>query len=299
MKKFITNLLIFVVAVAIGDFVLGGALGQWRSHHSKGTVGNLEYAYRSCHDDILIFGPSRAAHHYVPRLLDDSLHLSSFNMGRDAMGILYHYGVWSMVRQYHKPRLIIYEFSQVDYFHFSDNKIFTKELRPYMDVPGVAEVVEEVDSTEQVKTLSQLYRNNSQFFEIFFGDRMFNEMEKGYEPYYGHLDKAPEVEPPTYTLCPMKLRFLEKFIQQTQADHVQLVFMISPFFLGDFQPYPAEVVQLFEKYHVTYYNNSCLPGFTGNKALFISNKHLNNVGAERYTRAIVPQIREVISPKTE
>ncbi len=293
MKKFVANIILFVIILAVCDFAIGSFLKYWRANHSSGIVENMEYTYKKCNDDLLVFGSSRATHHYVPSIISDSLHMTCFNCGRDGMGILFHYGRWQMIRQHHKPKIILYDLTQNDYAQ-TDDKKYINELKPYCSVENMSALFDDIDKMEKFKLLSHLYQNNSQFFEIFFGQYMTNKMDRGYEPHYGTISKNHLLKDKDYTICSLKLKYLELFIQQAKADGVKLAFFISPYYIKDFSKYPPEVTALLDKYGIKYFDDSNIDGITSNGSLFTITKHLNHKGAEAYTRYIIPQIREVM-----
>lgn len=57
--------------------------------------------------NILIFGSSRAAHHYVPSILSDSLDMSCYNCGMDGNGIIYGYGKLKTITARYYPKIVI------------------------------------------------------------------------------------------------------------------------------------------------------------------------------------------------
>ena len=76
MKKLLKNTLLFVIIVAVFDYILGTGFTFMRDHAGCGTFQELKYAAEECDDDVLIFGSSRALHHYDPKVISDSLNLS-------------------------------------------------------------------------------------------------------------------------------------------------------------------------------------------------------------------------------
>lgn len=71
--------------------------------------------------EVLIMGSSRALHHYVPAILQDSLGCKVTNAGRPAQTMLYHLAVLEMVLERNKPRLVILDINE-DEFVFERRK---------------------------------------------------------------------------------------------------------------------------------------------------------------------------------
>ena len=64
-----------------------------------GGRGRDNYICDKSVDDILIFGSSRAVHHYNSSMIEDSLGMSCYNCGDDGNGIILSYGRLSMISQ--------------------------------------------------------------------------------------------------------------------------------------------------------------------------------------------------------
>ena len=88
MRKFLFKIALFFIIIAIID-VLSGKCFAYLVEHTKGG-DNLRnnFICNSMNDDILIFGSSRALHHYNPAIISDSLHLSCYNCGQDGNGAI-------------------------------------------------------------------------------------------------------------------------------------------------------------------------------------------------------------------
>lgn len=291
MRKFVINLLIFFVIVACCDYGLGALLGYMRSHAGSGSVMEMEYTSHTSTDDVLIFGSSRAMHHYSPQVITDSLGLSCFNCGRDGMGIFYHYGRWLLASEHHLPKLIIYDICEFDFEKDSRLK-YLSELKPYYDHPGMAELFQDVDSMEQYKVKSRLYRNNSKLLQLISGYLKKVDRTNGFVPQGGLISRFGEGKKKEKKVDLLKCKYLEKFILSCKNHDVKLIFMVSPYYHGKWKQCPKEVTDLFEKYDIDFYNNENAEGFTGNNKYFRDIKHLNATGAKAYTQFIISEIKQ-------
>ena len=83
MKKFLVKILLFFALVAIMDVAFGWLFSMLRSNTRGGQTLKSEYIAKDCSDEILILGSSRAAHHYVPRIISDALGMSCYNCGQE------------------------------------------------------------------------------------------------------------------------------------------------------------------------------------------------------------------------
>ena len=107
------SLILFAILFA-ADRLIGAGLEQlfFMQHHGDDAV--TLYTLDSTKEDLLIFGSSRASHHYDSRLLEKELSTSVYNCGRDEMGLSYAAAVLPIVYQRYVPKLIILELLPVE-----------------------------------------------------------------------------------------------------------------------------------------------------------------------------------------
>ena len=109
MRRFLINIAMFFAIVVAVDFSLGSVFHYLQANVAQGRTEVEYHACKKSDEDILIFGSSRAAHHYVSQILTDSLNLRCFNAGQDGNGIILQYGRWKMISERYSPKLIIYD----------------------------------------------------------------------------------------------------------------------------------------------------------------------------------------------
>ena len=109
MKKFLIKTVLFFIIIAIID-VLSGKLFTCLVEHTKGGDNwRNNYICDGVNDDILIFGSSRALHHYNPVIISDSLNLSCYNCGQDGNGAILNEARYQLILQRHRPKVLIYD----------------------------------------------------------------------------------------------------------------------------------------------------------------------------------------------
>lgn len=91
MRNFLIKSAIFLALCSLLDFGLGKIFGYLTVHATGGYTKRDNFISDEVDANILIFGSSRAAHHYVPSILSDSLGMSCYNCGLDGNGIIYGY----------------------------------------------------------------------------------------------------------------------------------------------------------------------------------------------------------------
>ena len=88
MKKYLIKIFFYFIAIAVLDFVFGQACQYMNDHSKGGGIKSRYYVCKESTEDVLIFGSSRAKHHYVPDVIEDSLKVSCYNTGEDGNGII-------------------------------------------------------------------------------------------------------------------------------------------------------------------------------------------------------------------
>ena len=120
MKKFILHILLFFGIVTVVDVTAGFAFKHLQSIAGGGT-GAEYYVCKEGSEDVLVMGSSRASHHYVSRILADSLGMTCYNGGQDGNGIVMQYGRWKMISKRHVPKVLIYDIEPAFDLSVDDN----------------------------------------------------------------------------------------------------------------------------------------------------------------------------------
>ena len=146
MKKFLLKVLLFFACVVVMDLAFGQFFSFWRTHAKGGSTANCEYIANRATEDIIILGSSRATHHYVPQIIEDSLGMSCYNCGEEGNGVVLAYGRLKMLTDRYKPRLVIYEITPgYDYGTKEPNNKYLGYLRAYYNKDGISELFNDFD----------------------------------------------------------------------------------------------------------------------------------------------------------
>ena len=76
--QFITLLIVFIVIL---DFAVGTVYKALYFSEKSRQNDRLIHSVLGTNEDILIFGSSRALHHYNPQIIEDSLGMTCYNVG--------------------------------------------------------------------------------------------------------------------------------------------------------------------------------------------------------------------------
>ena len=299
MKLFCIKLTAFLAMVVAMDFGTGKAMDYIVAHTVKGDYGRNNYICTEANQDCLIFGSSRAIHHYDPDSIGAALGMSCYNCGEDGMGIVTMYGRYQLCRQRHIPKVVLYDV--VGGFDISpdDKSRYIKWLRYYEDNPIIANLIDTVDATEHYKRLSRSYKYNSRFLDIvsqYISHSPEVAANYKYAPLHGHISpkaaavdaKAPAKD---YPVDSLKLQLFERMIRQCQADGTQFVLLLSPWYKATNDKEYASIIALCERMGVPVLNHLTDSDITTNPDYFEDTSHMNVNGVAVYDRKVCEEVK--------
>lgn len=295
MKKFIFRIVIFFVCILVVDFIAGLLFPSLVNQAKGGDNWRNNYICNETKENILIFGSSRAIHHYNPNIISDSLKMSCYNCGQDGNGIILNYARYDLICQRYTPQIIIYDIQpSFDLLAGDDNHKYLKWLKAYYDRKNIPQIFESVDKTERFKMMSNLYRYNSNFIQI-ISDCIRPQQasgEKGFRPLLGEMDrmkisKKKDIDKVNYDS--LKLAYINKFININKD--VKVVFVISPTWDGmdSSQYYPIQ--KICNQKGLLFINFANNQKYMHNYKYFKDGAHLNTVGADEFTKDIIKALK--------
>ena len=299
MKKFLIQLLLFIICLVFVDFVIGYSSEFLRENALGGSTANNYYIANYSQDDIMILGSSRATHHYIPQIIEDSLNLSCYNYGEEGNGIILAYGRYLMVTDRHIPKLIIYEVTpEYDYGNKESNEKYLRYLRQYYSHEDVKHVMNRIiDNKEKIKMLSQMYRNNSMMLPALLDNIIYRDIQKGYSPMFGIMKNIKDdlKEEDGTKIDSVKKELFEEFIADVTSRKIPLIMMVSPQYKGGNCKQYDFAKQLCEKYNVQFISYMNNHNFSDQIKYFHDKKHMNHEGAKAFTNAIIPLLKESLN----
>ena len=172
---FLVKLFLFLIIVFLLDFATGSILKYLYYKQDSGLLYRTTYAIDSTKADVLIFGASRANHHYYPGAFEKRLHMSCYNAGRDGNDIFYHYAILQGVLKRYTPKIAILDFAREEFFKNQESYDRLSSLLPYYDRhPEMRSIIQLKSPYEKYKLLSKIYPYNSLIFTIAVGNTGFN-----------------------------------------------------------------------------------------------------------------------------
>lgn len=293
MRRFVTKILLFCGIIILIDLIAGIVFSNLIENARGGDNWRNNNIVNEVNDDILIFGSSRAIHHYNPQIIEDSLGLSCYNCGQDGNGIVLSYARIQILKQRYQPKMIIFDITDEYDLREDDKHRYLGWLKPYYDnFSLLKEVFNDVDFTEKYKMQSNMYQYNSKFLQVISDvvSPMQTVGNKGYRPEYGVATKMPKPDfDSVFTVDSLKLRYWKELID-TRAE-IEYVFIVSPTLAGRNSNRYVPLKNICMANGVKFYDMSNAPEFIGNLSLFLDGSHLNSKGADLFTQKIVSILR--------
>lgn len=304
-KKIIINLIIVVAIVFLLDFAIGKTLQYFYFKETSGLQFRTTYAMEKTNADVLIFGSSRASHHYVPEVFEDSLKLSYYNTGRDGNGIFYQTAVLKSVLKRYTPKVIIFDFAGGFETDVSDYDRMSSILPYYRSHEEIRKIIELKSPFEKVKLLSQIYPYNSSILTIIIGNLDANKNRKpdnkGYVALYkewkGTLDTIKDQA--NINIDSNKVASFKEFISDAKKSGAKVFVVFSPIYrVFNFNQQIDLCNHICAAENVPFYDYSKDTTFVNNKKFFQDFSHLNHNGALLFSSVVVEKIKADLTRKT-
>jgi hypothetical protein len=294
--KYIILLVVFVIAL---DFGFGHIYEFLYLTEKSQKQDRLIHSAIGTHEEVLVFGSSRACHHYNPEIIEEKLNLTCFNVGYGGQNIYYHLALLKEAIKRKKPQIAILDLIKID---FEDTgKIHDKEklsvLLPFVNKSNIyRETVLLRGKNEKIKLFSSIYPFNSKLLHILRNNLTSQRSDtKGFFGLSRVWGKPIETKMnKNFTPSNDKLEALGEFITLCQTNEIMIKIFISPhyakFSSKNGYDYIAEYIQ---KNHGLEINNlSASKKYLNAPHLFSDPYHLNKQGADMYSKEISEIIKK-------
>ena len=299
--KFLLNFLLLIIFLIATDQFIGIVLRKLYFRQQSGLLYRTTYAIDSTKADILVFGSSRANHHYVPEVFEDSLQMSFYNTGRDGNFFMYNYAVFKAVTQRHKPKLILFDINPNDLFFNSDEYDRLSTLLPYYrNHSEIRDIISLKSPFEKFKMLSSIYPFNSNLLAIAIGNTEFNKKRKadinGYIPLNNFLGDTNLItmDKRIGEVDTNKLEAFKYIIKYCNDSRIPIVFIQSPMYA---RVQTLNWLEFFDKIStsgkINYLDFVNCTVFISNPRFFQDIDHLNNDGATYFSKIVVKGINDL------
>lgn len=282
------------------DFLFGAALQHLYFNQKSGAQYRTTYAIEKAEAQLLIFGSSRANHHYHPDIFQEQLNQTYYNAGRDGNFILYHNAILKSILQRHTPQTVILDFVAYDFRKKEGTYDRLSSLLPYYKThPELRPTIELKSPYEKIKLCSSIYPYNSLLFTIISANlksgKKSKDDNKGYIPLTEKWTNPIQTDTASarYEIDSIKIQAYQAFIQNCINSNVKLYIVCSPYFINPTHPdYSVTIAEkIAAQYNIPFFNFSNHPAFTTNPNLFADPEHMNNDGAITFSKMLADTIR--------
>ena len=296
MKRFIIKLLILLIVLIFIDQSIGAILQYCVLHSKGGITGRNNYILNHTNEDCLIFGSSKASHHYIPSVFKDSTGLTTYNCGQDGNGIYYAYPVITTILNRYSPNCIIYDVKpEFDLWEYQSDERYISSLKLFYGQSEIIDsIIYSIDPIMKIKFLAKSYLFNSQITTPIMGIiKSKPSGDNGFLPLNGTFDGDIKVMSSNYQYDNNKINLLEKLILKCSIG-TQLIFAVSPsLYEEDIEIY-MPIYKLCKKHNIPFLFYGDKDEFINKKKIFKDSPHLNEQGALLYSQIISRDINKII-----
>ena len=301
MKKTFTSfllkcVLLFVLLVA-ADFCIGWAFDDIRNkafeknptHVSLKTLFTAE----KVDGDVVIIGASTASHHYVSKMIEDSLGMSCYNCGEDGHFFLYQNCLVNVLLDRYFPKALVWDIGGGS-LKDSDRDVLNG-LYPYYDNEYCKDVINSTSWKKKYLMQSEMFRNNSVLVDLLKPFVTKPELDnKGYDPLpiSGYLFPTESKDDTISGIDNARVELFENTLQNINDHGVELYVSISPRYsdgkLRNTIQY-KKMLDLADEYGATiidYYHDARFADST----LFKDAPHMNDNGARLFTGLVIEEM---------
>lgn len=304
----ILKIVLFILIITTTDKVFGLILRKLYFSQKAGQDYSLNYALSQCKADIIVFGNSRAQHHYDSRIISAALNMSCYNAGLDGgYSIILPYAEIKSITKRYSPKIIILEFSTTGIVHYEGDYDKLSILLPYYQkYPEIRPLILLRGPNEKIKLLSSIYPFNSDILNIIGFNTKTSEAQKkdfdGYIPLTEVMDTnqinarheiLKQLLIGTKSVVDTNMvSALENIIQICKAKNITLFIINSPIFheaneqIGPSFPVEKISLDIIHRNQVNYFNFSDNPSFVGHPEWFADKAHLNEQGAIVFSKMV-------------
>lgn len=292
MKRFIANIALMGGILLCLSWVLDITVSSMLQHNTdRKYISWGDFTNEQIEADLVIMGASRAWVQYDPKVLDSTLHITTYNMGIDGSPLnrqICKYNIYTYYQK-KKPDYIIIN---IDYFALEWRDGYEREqFFPYMMKSYPRSEIRKVEPFSKLELYVPLYRYiMHQGLAYYF---MRNEKESLYKGYAGQ-DK--EWDPTAFNQTTSfhfssdvrTLEMIEHFLEERKAEGAEIVFCYAPIYEGftrkidNQQAMNVTYQEIADRYEIPIIDYT-YDAMCSDTTLFYNAMHLNKRGAEIFS----------------
>lgn len=309
LSTFCFKVIIFIGLLFIVDMSIGASFVSLKDIGLKKNPENMwlktPFVVEKVNSDVVIIGSSKASHHYIPKIIYDSLGLSAYNCGQDGCFFLCQNCVINMMLDRYKPKMIIWDIQPNSFFGDKPKEYQNfRYLSPYYHINHWAkDYIDSESAKMELRMYSKLFSYNSKalnyVFPLIAGS---SKTERGYialpnDGYKFPEKKAEKTEEPQYTSNKKYLNLLYTTLKRCKKENVDIQLFISPEYNYEsksFKDAVKDISRIANQNSVPFHNFHTI-GNSNDSTLFKDTSHLNAKGAQIYTNLVVKELNIITS----
>lgn len=315
MSKFLRKTMLFILPIILCLYPIDSLISKYLSkskYFASGEIIDWNDIYNgNINSDLLIYGSSRAWVQINPTIIEDSLQISTYNLGIDGHNFWLQYLRHIELLKYNKkPKCIIFSLD-----------VFTMQKR--IDLYNYQQFLPYLLWNSDVENYTSTYIGFSTFdyniplvryfglegaliasMHVFLGSDTPPVRIKGYrgieKEWNDDLEKAKsETDHIEINLDSSTVKLFEQFINECKNNDIKLIFVYTPEYIGgqNFVKNREEIIsiyrQLANKYDLKFIDYS-LDEISMQQQYFYDTEHLNKNGSEFFTYKFIRVLKELM-----
>ncbi len=314
MKRFLYEVATFFLLLIMGAYIIDAFLTENLKKYPVGDSGiwNEIFAGR-VNSEVVVYGASRAWVHFDPRIMEESLGMTVYNLGVDGHNFWLEYLRHSMLLKYNtKPKVIVMEISQNTLAKRKDLYGLDQFLPYMLNQPQVEAAISSYEGYRYLDFHIPLFRYYGKaealvraLIQFLNPSHYSPNRVKGYQgknsAWSGDWERVKRDLQPSKAVNDLEsIRLFDSFLEECRILGIKVVFVSSPEFI-EAQQYVTnreEIFSIFEamsaKYNIPYLDYS--KNFISYKTEYFYNSgHLNKGGAELFTKKLVVDLKPLLA----
>jgi hypothetical protein len=306
-RRGIFQVVAFLIALILCDWIVGMFAKMLFYSQKSGKYARLTYIVKTDTSDIVILGSSHAMAHFIPEVIQDSLHGPTFNYGTNGQKLLFSRAIYEIRERRSKPKMIILNVDADWFFDKHNQQDRMSDLFPYYGDAGDI-IFRDFSGKDRfvghLKFLSRTFPYNSTIVHVIKYKLKPQYDFKGYEPLYGAVDSlqlalkinteagAGDVKLPQPDDDLVDL--FTQFIDDINKNHIRLFVIFSPDLVK-----PDYSERYMDQKIKAICDSKSTPTVDFSNSVFFNNKrllfhdfgHLNDSGARIFTGMLIDSIQ--------
>lgn len=314
MKKFLKNLLIFLIPLLLVSFGLDHLLSNVLSksnNHADGEYPTWNDLYAgNINSDIVIYGSSRAIVHINPKTISDSFQTSVYNLGINGHPFLLQHFRHTLLLKYNVQPIVIIQTLDVTSLDLESDLYNPDQFLPYMlnnkEMEQATLAFNGYKSIDYKIPLIRYYGKKGAFLEIIKlifhksgntimrikgyqdKDKIWNDDLMKAQQELGSLEAKPDSS---------IVHLFEEYLNECKQKNIKVILVYTPEFIDGqkFVSNRSDIIDLYyrfsRKYDIPFFDYSG-DSISFHKKYFYNSGHLNKTGADLFTAKLITDLKK-------